>query len=105
MLADVVARRTRCDGPVPVVVTAPSTSPEPASTAGAHGAGQVHASTSTSPRQDTLAVPGLLCGSDAVPSQQRRRLTVEREAVNEALQILDLAGRGKLGMSGASPTK
>lgn len=75
MLAEVVARRTRCDGPIPITVTAPADPSDAAPTA---------------PPETS---PGKLCVSDANPSQQRRRLTVEREAVNEALGILDRAGR------------
>lgn len=70
MLAEVISKRTTCDGPV-------SLSPEPATVALG----------SPSP----LGVAGdashlTVCAADAGP---RKRLTVERGAVNEALQVLD----------------
>ncbi|KAI5479837.1 Hap4 transcription factor, heteromerization domain containing protein [Pseudohyphozyma bogoriensis] len=79
MLADVVAKRTHCDGPVPA---------DPGSSRAASPP------SSASPFDPTRLVPleVLVCASDAGP---RRRLTVERGAVDEALALLDRGvGRG-----------
>lgn len=80
MLADVVAKRTYCDGPVA------STPPPPP------GITSETFATSSGARPSLVPQSALQCSVDA---GTRRRLTVERGAVNEALSILDKAvGRG-----------
>lgn len=96
MLADVVAKRTRCDGPVSTLsptIASSSIASSVASTAatslhdGESGLGDV-----SSPRLEMVPQSTSVCAVDA---GQRKRLTVERGAVNEALEILDRAvGRG-----------
>ncbi|ORY53400.1 hypothetical protein BCR35DRAFT_310542 [Leucosporidium creatinivorum] len=93
MLADVVAKRTRCDGPVstpsPPLASSSSLSTTSASTDPSSLANED--SLSLVPKME-LVPQTLLCAVDA---GQRKRLTVERGAVNEALSILDRAvGRG-----------
>ncbi|KAK4705374.1 AP-1-like transcription factor, partial [Phenoliferia sp. Uapishka_3] len=96
MLADVVAKRTHCDGPVSMSLPSSSSSLLPSPT--------VSPRSLTPPlglpriAEEDFQVPSLVphetlvCATDA---GQRRRLTVERGAVNEALQYLDKAfGRG-----------
>ncbi|BGP23854.1 hypothetical protein JCM10295v2_002755 [Rhodotorula toruloides] len=80
MLADVVAKRTYCDGPV-----ASTPPPPPGVTFETFPA-------STNARPSLIPQSVLQCSVDA---GTRRRLTVERGAVNEALSMLDKAvGRG-----------
>ncbi|BGO90736.1 hypothetical protein NBRC10512_000676 [Rhodotorula toruloides] len=80
MLADVVAKRTYCDGPV-----ASTPPPPPGVTSETFPASSSH-------RPMLVPQSALQCSVDA---GTRRRLTVERGAVNEALSILDkAAGRG-----------
>ncbi|BGO98552.1 hypothetical protein RTG_00898 [Rhodotorula toruloides ATCC 204091] len=76
MLADVVAKRTYCDGPVA------STPPPPP------GVISETFPASSSDRPALVTQSALQCSVDA---GTRRRLTVERDAVNEALSILDKA--------------
>lgn len=101
MLADVVAKRTRCDGPVsapsPPPPTLASSSLSTTSTATSNSASTDPSSLANedsllaNPKME-LVPQTLLCAVDA---GQRKRLTVERGAVNEALSILDRAvGRG-----------
>lgn len=93
MLADVVAKRTRCDGPVnmgsPSSLTVPSllNSPRPApQTLGLPRIPEMDITPTLAPHE------ALVCAADA---GQRKRLTVERGAVNDALEYLDRAvGRG-----------
>ncbi|BGP15032.1 hypothetical protein JCM10213v2_002987 [Rhodosporidiobolus nylandii] len=72
MLADVVAKRTHCGGPVA------STPPPPPSTS----------APASDFRPELVPQAQLQCSIDA---GTRKRLTVERGAVNEALDILDRA--------------
>lgn len=91
MLAEVVAKRTHCDGPVPSppsalaptrLGTPPLTLPKL----------EFADSSSTGMLTELVPHSTLLCAADAGP---RKRLTVERGAVNDALAILDRAvGRG-----------
>ncbi|KAL8289991.1 hypothetical protein RQP46_002930 [Phenoliferia psychrophenolica] len=93
MLADVVAKRTRCDGPVnmgsPSSLAVPSlfNSPRPIpQSLGLPRIPEMDLTPTLSPHE------ALVCAADA---GQRKRLTVERGAVNEALEYLDRAvGRG-----------
>lgn len=75
MLADVVAKRTTCGGPVPT--------PPPVLPAPTHLLDNSFDSTRQLVPQATLQ-----CSIDA---GTRKRLTVERGAVNEALEMLDKA--------------
>lgn len=67
MLADVVSKRTFCDGPIESLPSASGGSSE---------------------QYMLLPHQTLVCAADA---GRRKRLTVEREAVNDALGILDRA--------------
>ncbi|GAA5962519.1 hypothetical protein JCM3765_003715 [Sporobolomyces pararoseus] len=77
MLAEVVSKRTHCSGPV----ASPSTPSFPSATPQPHIA-------SSSPRPQLAPQSTLQCQIDA---GVRKRLTVERGAVNEALEMLDRA--------------
>lgn len=89
MLADVVAKRTRCDGPVDVPLPSSSSSTSRLGTPPL-GLGIQ----STDHRMPELAPEhALVCAQEA---GQRKRLTVERGAVNEALSILDRSVGGFL---------
>lgn len=77
MLADVVAKRTRCDGPVSSPLSIPM---------------DTKRESGSSERMELVPHSTLVCAAD---SGARKRLTVERGAVNDALEILDRAvGRG-----------
>ncbi|GAA5925472.1 hypothetical protein JCM1841_004868 [Sporobolomyces salmonicolor] len=81
MLADVVAKRTHCGGPV-----LPPSLSVPDASASAPGVDDSLA------KRQLVPQSALQCSIDA---GTRRRLTVERGAVNEALELLDRAvGRG-----------
>ncbi|KAM0746529.1 hypothetical protein T439DRAFT_294001 [Meredithblackwellia eburnea MCA 4105] len=103
MLADVVARRTRCDGPVPAEGTLFASSSSASLAAPADPSASrprspspltnLLAKNDTDFRTPALAShESLLCAAEA---GHRKRLTVEKDAVNEALLYLDRAvGRG-----------
>ena len=94
MLAEVVSKRTHCSGPVA----------SPVATGSSHGTTRANSSTqeqhqqqsrdtdafasSASPRPQLAPQSVLQCQIDA---GVRKRLTVERGAVNEALELLDRA--------------
>ena len=75
MLAEVISKRTTCDGPVAIAVEAEPAAGLLAGSPPALGLGL------TDPASQVT-----VCAADAGP---RKRLTVERGAVNEALQVLD----------------
>ncbi|GAA5910804.1 hypothetical protein JCM5296_003375 [Sporobolomyces johnsonii] len=82
MLADVVAKRTHCGGPVPPRSLSASDASAPAP----------RADDDSLSKLQLVPQSALQCAIDA---GTRRRLTVERGAVNEALEMLDRAvGRG-----------
>ncbi|GAA5927749.1 hypothetical protein JCM3775_006070 [Rhodotorula graminis] len=84
MLADVVAKRTFCGGPVC------STPPPPAGLVSETFPATATA-TSSMDRHRPELVPQSALQSSALDSGARKRLTVERGAVNEALDLLDRA--------------
>lgn len=91
MLADVVAKRTRCDGPVSMGSSSLA-APSPSARARTPPLGLPKLADLDFRAPALVSHEALVCAADA---GQRKRLTVERGAVNEALEYLDRAvGRG-----------